>query len=221
MSNHHKRLALLFFALGCLASFPAVAIKCWTNKEGVKECGNIVPPEYSQQETTQINKAGIVTGKSERAKTAEEIAKEKAETEQKAASEKAAADQAAKDRVLLETYNSEDDMVMARDGKIADIDSQIKITQNYIEKLKEDLNTRISQAADLERRGEKPNEKLQADIESVRGQIKKNEDFIASKKEEQDMIHKKFDTDIARYHDLKQNPDKASAPAAAENNPKQ
>src|SRR5579885_3206410 len=159
MNSHRNRLALLFFAAGCLASVPAAAIKCWTNK------------------------TGIVTGKTERAKTPEEIAQEKAAAEQKAAEEKVAAEQAAKDRVLLETYNSEDDMGMARDGRIAAIESQINITQNYIEKLKGDLNARIAQAADLERRGEKPNDKLQADIESVRGQIKKNEDFIASKKE--------------------------------------
>lgn len=218
MNNHSQRLALIFLIAGGLVSLPAAAIKCWTNKEGVRECGNVVPPEYSQQETTQINKAGITTGKSERAKTAEEIAQEKAQAVQKAATEKTAADQAAKDRVLLETYNSEDDMIMARDGKIAAIDSQIKITQNYIEKLKQDLNARISQAADLERRGEQPNEKLQSDIESVRGQIKKNEDFIAGKKQEQDAIHKQFDADISRYHELKQNAGKA--PSAATDKPK-
>ncbi|HTT08398.1 MAG TPA: hypothetical protein VMH34_06370 [Gammaproteobacteria bacterium] len=215
MNFHRNRLTLLFLAVGCLASFPAAAIKCWTNKEGVKECGNVVPPEYSQQETTQINKAGIVTGKTERAKTPEEIAQEKAQADQKAAEERVTAEQTAKDRVLLETYNSEDDMVLARDGKIADIGSQIKITQNYIEKLKGDLDARIAQAADLERRGEKPNEKLQADIESVRGQIKKNEDFIVSKKEEQDSVRKQFDADIARYRELKQNAGKVPAPAAA------
>src|SRR5579885_3360764 len=213
MNSHRNRLALLFFAAGCLASVPAAAIKCWTNKDGIKECGNVVPPEYSQQETTQINKTGIVTGKTERAKTPEEIAQEKAAAEQKAA-EEVAAEQAAKDRVLLETYNSEDDMVMARDGRIAAIESQINITQNYIEKLKGDLNARIAQAADLERRGEKPNDKLQADIESVRGQIKKNEDFIASKKEEETAVRGQFDADIARYRQLKQNPPKASAAAA-------
>ncbi len=71
MNSHRNRLALLFFAAGCLASVPAAAIKCWTNKDGIKECGNVVPPEYSQQETTQINKTGIVTGKTERAKTPE------------------------------------------------------------------------------------------------------------------------------------------------------
>jgi hypothetical protein len=219
MNNHSRRLAFISLIAGCLMSLPASAMKCWTNKEGVKECGNVVPPEYSQQETTEINKAGIATGKSERAKTPEELAQEKAQAEQKAMAEKTAADQAAKDRVLLETYNSEDDMIMARDGKVAAIDSQIKITQNYIEKLKQDLNARIGQAADLERRGEQPNEKLQGDIESVRGQIKQNEDFIATKKQEQDTLHKQFDTDLRRYHELKQNAGRASAPAADNSKP--
>ena len=31
------------------------AIKCWTNKDGVRECGNVVPPEYSQESHTTIS----------------------------------------------------------------------------------------------------------------------------------------------------------------------
>lgn len=41
-----------FLAAACLLTLVAsmqanAAIKCWTNNEGVRECGNRVPPEYS------------------------------------------------------------------------------------------------------------------------------------------------------------------------------
>ncbi len=37
----------LMFVL-CLGTAQAGKIKCWTNSDGVRECGNIVPQEYTQ-----------------------------------------------------------------------------------------------------------------------------------------------------------------------------
>ena len=41
---------------------------CWTNNDGVKECGNSVPPEYAQKETRKRDSQGRVTEIKERAK---------------------------------------------------------------------------------------------------------------------------------------------------------
>ena len=80
-------LAALISACGLLAAtLPAqAAIKCWTNKEGVRECGEKVPPEYSQSGFETRNTQGMVTEETERARTAEEI--EKAGQEAAAAAE--------------------------------------------------------------------------------------------------------------------------------------
>ena len=48
------RVSLLACALAALAvallPLPASAgIKCWTNDDGVRECGNTVPPKYAQK----------------------------------------------------------------------------------------------------------------------------------------------------------------------------
>ena len=48
--------------------------QCWTNSEGVRECGNVVPPEYSQKETRTYNEQGVNTGVKNRALTREELA---------------------------------------------------------------------------------------------------------------------------------------------------
>ena len=63
--------------LALLLPFHAHAFKCWTNNEGVRECGNVVPPEYAQQKTRTINERGITTEVKERAKTKEELAEMK------------------------------------------------------------------------------------------------------------------------------------------------
>jgi hypothetical protein len=179
------------------------AIKCWTNKEGVRECGNTVPPEYAKQGHEELNKAGITVDHTTRAKTAEELAADE-EAAAKAATEAAAErERAAKDRVLLDTFSSVDDMIFARDGRITSIGSQIKLAESQIEKLDKNLQEIISAAAEIERQGQKPSEKTESDIANVRQQIDRKRAFIEAKRLEQESVRKQFDTDIARFQELK------------------
>jgi hypothetical protein len=114
-----------------------------------------------------------------------------------------AREQAARDRVLLDTFSSGDDLLLARDGQIAHLNSQIKITESHIEKLKKSLDELIIEAADHERRGNKPPDKLVADIGSLREQIGDNERFIETKNAERVAIEEKFADDIDRFRKLK------------------
>lgn len=183
------------------------AIKCWVNKDGVRECGSVVPPEYAQQEQTEISKGGVTTGKVERAKTPEELEAERqreaAEAMAKAEAERKEQEQLAADRKLLDTYTSEEDILHARDSRLADIESRIKITNNHIEKLNRNLGEIVQQAAAMEKRGETPGENVARDIENVRGQIKEQENFVADKRAEQEEMRRQFDSDLARYREMK------------------
>ena len=169
----------------------------------MRECGNSVPPEYAQQGHETKDERGLTIGKTERAKSIEELETERAaaKEEQKVAIE--AKKRANLDRVLLDTFASEDDLVLTRDGQIAHLDSQIRLTSSHIEKLEKNLDQIMEQAADVERRGENPSEDLLAHISSVRGQITDNEAFIATKEQEQEEIRQRFDTDITRFRELK------------------
>lgn len=187
-----------------LVSMPATAkIKCWKNSEGVRECGNAVPPEYAQQGHETMNKRGLNVKKSDRAKTLEELEAERAAAKEAELAAKKAEEQAKLDRVLLDTFASEDDLVLTRDGQIAHLDSQIRLTQSHLDKLEANLNKMIERAAEVERRGETPSEEMVKNIESVRAQIKENEDFISTKKLEQTDIRERFDADIQRFRELK------------------
>ncbi|MGW8227457.1 MAG: hypothetical protein ACWGOW_01080, partial [Gammaproteobacteria bacterium] len=65
-------LSLLLWPTATMAG----SIKCWTNKDGVRECGAVVPPEYSQQRVEVMNERGIVVDVKEAAKTKEQLAEE-------------------------------------------------------------------------------------------------------------------------------------------------
>lgn len=182
-------------------------IVCWTNSEGIRECGNSVPPEYAQKETRTINKRGITTDVQERAKTPEEIAEEKArEAEEKRIAEEKARqerEQAAYDRVLLSTYISEDDIIRARDRQSSSIDATIEITRITIDRVQEKLDSEKKKAANFERQGKKLPKTLKEDIASMQQQIQDKQRFIDTKEAEKQKIREKFDADMLRFRELK------------------
>lgn len=202
-----SRTPLLGAVLASALLLPAPAaearIKCWTNDEGVRECGNVVPPEYAQQRVEEKNAAGITVGEEEEAKTLEDLEEERRLAAAAEEAERIRLRKEAEDRVLLDTFTSVDDLEMARDGQIANIDGQIKITESHISKLRANLDQQIAKAAAMERRGTEPGENITANIKRLRAQIIENEAFIDAKREEQDRIRSQYAIDIDRYKALK------------------
>ncbi len=204
-----KKALLLSIAISTvLLSVQAEArLKCWKNNEGITECGNVIPPEYAQKASKEISKSGIVVDKTTRAKTREELDAEKAERDKQAAIEaeekRKAEKQAAEDRVLLDTFANEDDIILTRDGKLTNIDSDITLIESRIGSLQKNLDQMISQAADDERAGKPPSEKITSDIANVRRQIAQNNAFIDKKRAEQDTIRADYEELLKRFRELK------------------
>lgn len=178
-------------------------LKCWTNNEGVKECGNAVPPEYAQQGHQELSKSGMVVEKTERAKTDEELEEAKRLEKIQAEKDKLAAEQKKKDAILLQTFSSVEDIKRARDDRVTQLEATIKLTQQRSQKIQEDLDKRIQKAAAAERSGKTPSEDLLKDIESLKRQIKNNDKFIEGKRAEQEVIKEDHAKDIAHYKKLK------------------
>lgn len=185
-------------------SIPAQArIVCWTNKDGVKECGDKVPPEYAQTDRQIMNEQGLVIEEKERAKTEEELAEEKRQAEIQAEKDRIAQGEARRDKILLDTFSNIDDIEMTRDGKIAAIQASISLAETRNQKLQAELDKLVEQAANEERAGKPASEDLVKDIESLRRQIKGNDDFIAEKRKEQDLVREASAKDVERFKELK------------------
>lgn len=204
----HRIVFCLFALVLAGATTPVAAgIKCWTNKEGVRECGNAVPPEYAQAGHEEKSSSGMTVRKQTRAKTPAEVAAERAEreaaTKLQAQREAEQRRQAAADKVLLDTFGSEDDLKLARDGQILNIDSQVKLTEGHIAKLQKSLDQMIGKAADHERRNQPVPKDLAENMDSVRSQIAEHRRFISDKHAEKEALHRKFEQDIARFRELR------------------
>ncbi len=201
-------LPALLVALGlALPGSAFAAIKCWTNKEGVRECGNIVPPEYAQKETRTVNERGITIEVKERAKTPEELEQERAarETEERrlAEEQKRQQDQASYDRMLLSTFTVEQDLLDSRDRATGAVDASIEVTLAVIASLNRKLDDYKKRAAALERGGSPLPAELKEDMAALEKQIQDKEEYIDSKKQEKELLLEKYAADLQRYRQLK------------------
>lgn len=202
----------LLISLALATGTADAGIKCWKNSEGVRECGSQVPPEYVQKGYTEVNEAGTVS-RHRRAKTEAEIAEERrqrklAEERAREEAEKAAEkarrveERAARDRVLLRTFSSEDEIREARRSKLQALESRIELAQGRLDKLRANLLQLEERAASQELTGRGVAPRLHKDIVRVDGQIAEHRRFIAARRKDAEAVKTRFSADLKRYQEL-------------------
>lgn len=202
----HARRVTLVLLLGTAPGASAV-IKCWTNSDGVKECGNAVPAEYAQQGHEVKSEGGMLLLRQPPARsvdeiTAERLAREAREAE--AARRKAEEDaRLAEDRMLIDTFDTEDDLLLARDGQISTLEAQVRMAKGMVEKLEKTLADMVARAAQIERSGQTLPEDLSRNVALTQRQIAEQQDVIAARRAEQEVVRTSFARDLARFRELR------------------
>jgi chromosome segregation ATPase len=166
------KVVVLFLISGfaSVSSLQADPIKCWTNEDGVMECGNFVPPEYSQQGYAERNEQGVVVKKIERAKTPEEIAALKAKEDEQKALEQTLKEQEENDRELLMQFSTEDDIDTQKTARLSAIDGVTNAIESYVGSLKgnlEDLESSVVQGNETIEKAEKRQAEFKKELASL------------------------------------------------------
>lgn len=199
--------ALVVLVVALLPMPASAGIKCWTNDEGVRECGNAVPPQYSQKSHRELNATGVTVSTTDRAKTKEELRIEREEAARKAAVRAEEArktrEREMKDRVLLSTYTSEKDLAIAHEGQVAAIDVRIEHTEQILKQLEKSLGQLRAQAAKLERTGKSMPPELETKIARVERQLEDSHSFIEKRRLQKAELAAQFSEDLNRYRELK------------------
>lgn len=182
----------------------AGAIKKWVDEQGITHYGTTIPPQYADRAHSELNKRGIEVRRLDRAPTEEEIEREKALAALRAEQQKLLEEQQARDRILLNLYRNEDDLVMSRDGKIAQLDGQIRLNYTEIRRLKTRLSEFQAAAAIAERTGKPLSDKQKANLESTQRSIEKSYAIILGKEDEKRATIEHYDFDLARFRKLRQ-----------------
>jgi hypothetical protein len=106
------------------------------------------------------------------------------------------------DRVLLRSFRSEDDLLVARDDKTAAIDAMIQVARNNIHRQEQWLASLRAEAANLERSGRTVPERLKDGIRSAEAAIEEARAAIEARQEQKAHIHAEFDADLRRFREL-------------------
>ena len=199
-----------FLAIGlctilALSITPAQAgkLKKWIDENGQVQYGDSIPPRYAKKSIQTLNNEGVVIKTRAAAKTPEQIAREKQLAALKASQERVRKAQARNDRILLDTFTNEDEMIMTRDGKVEAIEAIIRVTKGRIEKIRQRLSSQKQRAANMERAGKPVPKSITQKISESRAQIRQNLAYIEKRKQDQQAIKDKFEMDIKRFRELK------------------
>ena len=197
------RLICLICVLLIAPASMAGSIKCWTNKDGIRECGYSVPPEYSQKRIEIMNQRGVKVDVREAAKTKEQLAEEARLAELKKEELRRQEEARLRDTILLNTFTTERDLKISYDDKLEVIKGVIEITNTSTRSLQNNLNGVQKKAANYERAGETTPENVLKQMESLERQLKENDEFITRKEKEIQSLNNQYEADLKRFRELK------------------
>ena len=215
-----KPLTLLtFIALSSLSGYPslvtATSMYKWVDENGQIHYSSRLPANQSKNKHQRLNEQGVVVSTTEAAKTEEELAEEaearRQEAERIAKEEEKLAEEARlqaiqdqKDRVLLMTFSSEEEINHAREDRIDVIDSVIELINKNISSTEQKLAA-IKKTADQQytSQGKEIPGGMAQKIEHFTRKIENRKAQLFQKESEKQNINDKYNLDMARFRVLK------------------
>lgn len=195
-------LLVLLITLLAVISTSHAGLYRWVDDEGNVHYTDTIPPSQVTKGHTEINEGGVRVKSIPPAKTQEEIRKERELERLRAEQERLIEEQKAADRVLLQTFRSEDDIIMAQDGKITAIDVMIQVTRTNIRRHQQWLARALSEAANLERAGKPVPKHLSEGIAGSERSIHDAYGNILDRENQKDAVRARFGQDLERFRML-------------------
>jgi chromosome segregation ATPase len=217
---------LLLFTLNSISSI-AYAYQCWTDENGNTACGDVVPPQHSQQGFKEVNPQGALVNQVGRAKTPEEIAAEKVVAQQKAKEEEEQKQRDAEEQKLLMQFSSENDIAVQRDQQLTTIDTGISITESQINSLQKNLTDMEKTLDELDvhkvlnkQQRETQRARTSENIDAIKHNMKYLQENLDSKHKERTRVQEEFAEYLVRYKNImsrrrKMTPEEEAAVEAA------
>lgn len=180
----------------------------YTNEDGVTVLDSHVPARYVEKGYTILSSDGRVLEVVPRALTEEEIKERDRRLAEEKRREEARREREIADQNLLRLYSRPEDVVRARDTKLASIDSFIETSRGNIERLREQKQAIEATLADVERAGGQPSQSSIDRIDSIDERIDQIAAEIESKRQEKAELRASFAADLKRVRELYSEGDK-------------
>jgi hypothetical protein len=193
-----------FFAVLLSSTFCAQAkMYKWVDENGQMHFGDRIPEKYLTKEHDELNEQGFKTKHREAAKTSEEKAEVKRLKQER---EKAALAEEKKrklDRVLLDAYDSERDLIAARDSRLEAVAVQIQLAESIINNSNKKIGSIEQQVTEIRASNRKVPDDLYKSIDIEKEQVKVHGRALENYKKRSDEIAAQYNDYIERFRAAK------------------
>lgn len=193
--------ALLAAAASADTTTPGRVLYKWVDADGVTHYGDHIPPEYASQGGHVLSSRGVEISTLEAQKTPEQMAAE----DQKKLDAQQRAD---RDKNLLNTYVSVQEIERLRDQRLALLTDQIKVTNQFLETLDGRMKKLRAESLAFRPYSADPRaipmpDQVAEDLVRLITDIHTQEQNLRQKRSEESTMSIQFESDIDRFKELK------------------
>ncbi len=166
-------------------------------KDGRKYYGQTMPRACIGRPVELLNSSGMVVKRLDQKTDAEKRAEKKAAAERKSRQAAERRETRRRNRAMLATYTSVDDIERARNEALEENRQAIRMVQERIGELEKAQAQRRAQMSTYA--GKQPPEKLRQDIRNADIDLKAQRELLAAKRKDDRAINARYDEDRRQY----------------------
>lgn len=175
----------------------------WVDENGQMHFGDKIPPQYLVKEHDELNEQGVKIKHREAAKTAEEKAEERRLEKERKKAALVEKKKKQRDRVLLDTYTTERDLIVARDSRLDAVGSQIQLAETIISDSNKKIESMEQQVTEIKASNREVPIDLYNRIDREKQQVAVQSKVMESHIKRRDEITVQFNGYIKRFKVLK------------------
>jgi hypothetical protein len=173
-------------------------IVCWKDKTGkTVGCGDSVPPEYEDNASKTLDKQGITLKKTDAMLTPEQMKAAQEDLDRKQVEQRKAEDQRRRDKALLDTFTTPQEIDLKRDRDLQLAQSNLELLQSNMKNADAGLIQAQARVDNYNKSNKPVPDAVQGELDRATAEKTKTDQQVAAKKQEIVDINQK-------YSDLKQ-----------------
>lgn len=166
----------------------------WVDENGTTHYGETIPPRYANRDAKTFENGRVQDRETNRDKNAKDrpriLTPEQEQAERR-------------DNALINTYSSVDEIDLARDRNLQQVEARIGSYTTLLKSAKENLTSLQQEKTKMQQQGRKIPKSLVDDLEEAQQRIDKFQADLDVSNEELEAVKNKYAADKARYRELK------------------
>lgn len=197
-----RRLMLILLLMSASAGLMAQTVFRWVDENGEIHYGHAVPPEHAHRGYDRLRPDGTVAESIARTLTPEERAEIEREEARQAEAEAEQRSQDSRDRLLLASYDSEQDIRDQLASQLTTLNHQRQSINEALSRTSARFESLITRAAQFTRQGESVPAPLNRSIEETRAESRRLRDALDVLDDREAGLRQKYGDELERFRQL-------------------